>query len=205
MVGYSIQVFVLIFLLAFSNDLLSQGKLNPNGYNIFYFEDNTVSSEGTLKNGKPDGFWKTYYPNGSIKSQGNRKNFELDSLWIFYDKDGNRSLEISYKNGKKHGIKRKFNGGVLAFLENYNNTLKYFALYDDVKVKEVLNLQGREVIRKAFSEQLEGFPGKSKVILTGYPKVIQEDDTIVGNKIILRWNNEVLEIIDANSNLKVKK
>lgn len=91
------------------------------------------------------------------------------------------------------------------FLENYNNNLKYFALYDDVKVKEVLSLQGKNVIRKAFSEKLEGFPGKSKAILTGYPKVIQADDTIVGNKIILRWNNEVLEIIDANSNLKVKK
>ncbi|MEE2742392.1 MAG: LptA/OstA family protein, partial [Bdellovibrionota bacterium] len=90
------------------------------------------------------------------------------------------------------------------FLENYNNNLKYFTLYDDVKVKEVLSLKGKEVIRKAYSERLEGFPGKSKVILTGYPKVIQEDDTIVGNKIILRWNNEVLEIIDANSSLKLK-
>ena len=73
-----------------------------------------------------------------------------------------------------------------------------------MKVTETLKMEGKKIIRKAFSEKLEGFPKRSLVILTGYPKVLQGQDAIVGNKIILRWNNEVLEIIDANSNLKLK-
>ena len=90
------------------------------------------------------------------------------------------------------------------FLENYNKDLSYFVLNDDVKVIENFKMKGKKVTRKAFSEKLEGFPKKSLIILTGYPKVLQGQDAIVGNKIILRWNNEVLEIIDANSNLKLK-
>ena len=89
------------------------------------------------------------------------------------------------------------------FLENYNKDLSYFVLNDDVKVIENFKMKGKKVTRKAFSEKLEGFPKKSLIILTGYPKSYKAD-AIVGNKIILRWNNEVLEIIDANSNLKLK-
>ena len=54
----------------------------------FFFENGIVSSEGILKDGKPDGYWKTYYENGTIKSEGNRVNFALDSTWMFYFQDG---------------------------------------------------------------------------------------------------------------------
>ncbi|MDH5580271.1 MAG: hypothetical protein OEY33_00045 [Bdellovibrionales bacterium] len=90
------------------------------------------------------------------------------------------------------------------FLENYNKRLKYFSLYDDVRVEENLLIDGRSVLRKAFGERLEGFTSLDRLVLTGYPKVYQEGDVIKGNKITLRINNEVVEVDDANTRFKLK-
>ena len=151
---------------------------------------------------------ETFIYSGKVRGRIKRKKVYEEGLSFnskklyFYKGKLKTHLEgkvlLKYKN-----FEAKAQSGDI-FLENYNKSLKYFVLYDDVKVRERLILRGRKVVRKAFSERLEGFPGKSQVILTGYPKVLQEEDAIVGNKIILRWNNEVLEIIDANSNLKLK-
>lgn len=90
------------------------------------------------------------------------------------------------------------------FLENYNKKLKYFVLYDDVKVVEKVVLEGQPMKRLAFAEKLEGMMSESKAILTGYPRVYQQKDVIKGNKIILRENTEVIEVIDANTNILIK-
>jgi len=74
----------------------------------FYYENGRVSSEGSLKNGKPDGYWKTYNENGKLVSEGNRKNYELDSIWKFYGDTAKLSMEISYLNGKKNGIRKSY-------------------------------------------------------------------------------------------------
>jgi len=81
---------------------------NPNGYNIFYYPNGIKSSEGTLVDGKPDGYWKSYNENGILVSEGNRKNFLLDSVWVFYAKNGDKSLEITYLEGKKYGLRKQF-------------------------------------------------------------------------------------------------
>lgn len=86
-------------------------EVNQNGYNKFYYENGKISSEGTMRNGKPDGYWKTYSPNGKIKSEGNRKNYELDSTWKFYEGNGKIVTEINYASGKKEGIKRSWMPG----------------------------------------------------------------------------------------------
>ncbi len=83
-----------------------QNNINPNGYNVFYHDNGTISSEGSMVNGVPDGYWKTYYENGTLKSEGNRKDFMLDSLWKFNDENGKPVLEINYRKGKKNGIRR---------------------------------------------------------------------------------------------------
>lgn len=88
--------------------LNAQEAIDPNGYNVFYHPNGNISSEGSMINGKPDGLWKTYHENGIIKSVGNRVDFELDSLWTFYDEDGRVILEIEYKQGKKHGIRKTY-------------------------------------------------------------------------------------------------
>ena len=94
------------------------------------------------------------------------------------------------------------------FLENYNKKLKYFVLYDDVKVVEKVELEkdGRvsSFIRRAFGEKLEGIMSDSKIIITGYPKVFQQKDVITGNRIVLRENNEVVEVDDANTNFIIR-
>ncbi len=85
-----------ITLLAFSVLILlssiqlgvGQNSTSEDGYKIFTYPDGKISSEGYIKNGKPDGYWKSYFENGKIKSEGNRKDFELDSCWKFYNEDG---------------------------------------------------------------------------------------------------------------------
>jgi len=102
---------------------------------------------------------------------------------------------------KKQHVKASSLRGEI-FLENYNKTLKYFVLYDDVKVVEKVMLEGSTefFIRRAFAEKLEGYMSDGFMVLTGYPKVFQQGDVIKGNKIILRENNEVVEVDDANTN-----
>ncbi len=91
------------------------------------------------------------------------------------------------------------------FLENYNKKLKYFALYDDVVVKQdVSPIDGTPFVRTAFSEKLEGYPSEGLIVLLGYPKVNQKQDVIKGNIIILRDNNETIEVDNANSNFRLK-
>ena len=75
-------------------------------YQIFRYSNDSVSSEGTLREGKPDGYWKTYYENGKIKSEGNRKDFLLDGTWIFYSEEGDTTLLINYEKDLKNGMRK---------------------------------------------------------------------------------------------------
>ncbi len=91
------------------------------------------------------------------------------------------------------------------FLENYNKKLKYYTMSDDVRVDDfVIDSAGKKINRKAFSEKLDGIVSEDKVILTGYPKVFQDKDVVKGNKIIIRDNNETIEVDDASTNVYVK-
>ena len=112
-------------------------KVNPNGYNIFYYDDGKVASEGGMVNGKPDGYWKNYHQNGQIKSEGNRKEFVIDSLWKFYDEEGKIILEVNYINGKKNGFRTTYQGDE-ATKENFENDIKQgptLVLYPNGSIK----------------------------------------------------------------------
>ncbi len=92
------------------------------------------------------------------------------------------------------------------FLENYNKKLKYYVLYDDVKLEETLKLEsGKTQIRRAYAEKLEGHQRTEKVILTGAPRVEQGNDIIKGYQITLRENVELVEVDDAQSSFKIKR
>jgi uncharacterized protein len=120
---------ILIILLFHSILAFSQDTSNVAGFTVFKYENGNISSKGVIKNGKPDGYWKTYYENGVLKSEGDRKNFELDSIWKFYNEDGKLILEITYKNGKKNGIKTTYLQTEIV-KENYINDVKEgFASY----------------------------------------------------------------------------
>ncbi len=135
------------------------------------------------------------------------KSYEqsVDIATDFLQLNGNEGL-IDLKGNvklKKEQFFGEANNGQV-YLENYNKKLKYYTLYDDVKLKETIKLPNREIERRAFAEKLEGHMSERKVILTGFPKVLQENDVIKGNRIVLRENASTIEIDDANSSLILK-
>lgn len=92
------------------------------------------------------------------------------------------------------------------FLENFNKKLKYYALYDDIKLVEELKLSsGQTQTRKAFSEKLEGYMSQGKIVLTGAPRVEQGEDLIKGYQITLRENVELVEVEEAQSSFRLKR
>lgn len=95
-----LSIIVLVFWAVLS---LAQNSTNPNGYNVFYYPNGQKSSEGLLKDGKPEGWWKSYNEQGVLVSEGNRVNHILDSTWTFYNDKGDKTLVINYKKGKKDG------------------------------------------------------------------------------------------------------
>jgi len=115
-----------------------ENAVEPNGKNVYYYPDGKIASEGLMRDGKPDGYWKTYWENGRIKSEGNRKNFELDSTWTFYDEKGKVNIQISYKNGKKDGIRKTIRDNEVVE-ENFVNDIKQGptqTFYADGKIKK---------------------------------------------------------------------
>lgn len=94
-------------------------EVNPNGYNVFFYPNGTMSSEGNMRDGKPDGYWKTYFENGQLKSEGNRIEFQLDGPWIFYTDEGVKQSLLTYAADQKNGEELIF-GEAGNVLERYN-------------------------------------------------------------------------------------
>lgn len=92
------------------------------------------------------------------------------------------------------------------FFENYNKSLKYFVMNDDVKVTEKMtSSQGENTVRRAYSERLEGFGQEQKMILSGAPRVEQGEDVIKGYRITIRQNIDLIEVDDSMSDMQIKK
>ena len=93
------SVISLVFIvLIFSTRLFSQTE-----YQTFTYPNGQISSEGILREGRPDGLWKTYYESGQLKSIGKRTEFLLDSTWVFLKENGDTSLVVNYKKDLKNG------------------------------------------------------------------------------------------------------
>ena len=90
-------------------------------------------------------------------------------------------------------------------LENFNKSLKYFVLNDDVKLTEKLATPQGISERKAFSERLEGFGREQKMVLSGAPRVEMGKDVIKGYRITIRENVDLIEVEDAMSDVQVKR
>ncbi|MCM2350385.1 MAG: LPS export ABC transporter periplasmic protein LptC [Bacteriovoracaceae bacterium] len=91
------------------------------------------------------------------------------------------------------------------YLENYNKSLKYFVLNDDVKVTERMQTPEGVQERKAFAGRLEGFGREQKMILSGAPRVEMGEDVIKGYRITIRENVDLIEVDDAMSDVQVKR
>lgn len=128
-----------LFLLWSASLLAQKDSIVQNGHQVFYHPNGKIASEGTMRNGKPDGYWKTYDEYGNIRSEGNRKNFQLDSLWKFYDENGKLKLTITYKDGKKNGLRTTYLEDrilVDSFADNVKNGYSKI-LFPDGKLKRI--------------------------------------------------------------------
>lgn len=106
-ISYSVATLIILLLLLPQQAVQAQLDVE-NGPVKIYYPNGQVSSEGFVKDGKPDGYWKTYYVTGIIKSEGKRKNFLLDSTWNFYNQSGELVEVINYQLGKRSGYTYKF-------------------------------------------------------------------------------------------------
>lgn len=137
-----------IVLLALIPVLLSaqQNIQLQEGYQQFRYPNGNISSEGYIRNGKPDGYWKSYYVTGILKSEGKRTSFLLDSVWVFYDQAGDTTEKISYLLGKRNGYSLKYQKDPVYGL--YVNTSELYAgdrkeglariFFPDGKVKQTV-------------------------------------------------------------------
>jgi antitoxin component YwqK of YwqJK toxin-antitoxin module len=146
-------------------------NVNSNGYNVFYYDNGKISSEGTLRDGKPDLYWKTYSNIGTLKSEGNRKNFQLDSIWKFYNEKGILAFEFTYKDGKKTGLKKTYDSenGFLVTSENYINDIKQgntINYYKPAK-SEIANkvLLAMDSTKQVINQEIENNVGNTKKII----------------------------------------
>jgi len=90
------------------------------------------------------------------------------------------------------------------WLNNQGAGVKYFTMDDDVKLKdEFVSSTGDLIIRNSISEKIEGFAAEEKLVLSGFPQVEQDGDIIKGNEMIIREDQEMIEIINTNSQFKL--
>lgn len=185
-------------------DLIGNVKTKTNNQNMLY---RVLINSDRAKYLKAQGILK-YRDNVDGVVQRKRK-FELPIFFKsdkldFFELDMRADLLGNVEITKQQTVATSRRGEI--FLENYNKKLKYFALYDDVVVvQDVIPEDGQPPFkRESFSEKLEGYPSENLVVLLGYPKVNQKQDVIKGNIIILRDNNETIEVDNANSNFRLK-
>ena len=106
------------------------------------------------------------------------------------------ALFQSERNLNMPALRDYFVAFIAALLAAAALTWPAMAAEDDPVVATV---NGEKILRKAFSEKVEGFPLERKLVLSGYPKVLQGRDVIKGNKIIIREEQELVEILNTNS------
>lgn len=136
------------------------------------------------------------------KYQGKTK-FQSDEMELVGD-EGRASLEGNVQLSRQNYLVT--GGKADIFFENYNKSLKYFVMNDDVKMTETMALaRGETTVRRAYSERLEGFGQEQKMILSGAPRVEQGADVIKGYRITIRQNIDLVEVDDSMSDMQIKK
>ena len=64
------------------------------------YDNGSIKSEWTLKNGRLDGLYNLWYKSGKKWFQKNYKDGELDGLSIFWDREEFLDTEKTYKDGE---------------------------------------------------------------------------------------------------------
>jgi antitoxin component YwqK of YwqJK toxin-antitoxin module len=159
----------------------AQENIDLNGYNRFYYENGNLSSEGYMKDGKPDGYWRTYFESGNLKSEGNRRNFLLDSIWNFYSDSGKVVLKITYVEGKKNGIRTTYEDDEIIeenFEDDVKQGLTYYYYPNGKPWKEINFIDGLE---EGTGKEFSAFDGRVIKLITykkGYTVYIEHINKI---------------------------
>ncbi len=152
----SISIGLLFFCLI--NFVAFGQEINPNGYNVFYYENGRVASEGDFKNNVPHGIWKSYYLDGTLKSVGKKTNGLSDSSWVFFDTEGRRAKRFEYAADKKNGC--------AVFFDTTGNVVKEIFYVNDVAQGEELSYYSSGEIKK----RVTVVDGKEEGLLVEYDK-----------------------------------
>jgi lipopolysaccharide export system protein LptA len=190
----------------FKKDLIiGQGNVIFAGEDLKSKDFVRVASDSMRAN--PEAKFSTF--KGNVKGSMERKkkyegklSFSSDELLL----DGNKSL--AHLSGSVQMKRDSYDitaGKADMYLENYNKSLKYFVLNDDVKVSEKLQTNEGTQTRKAFAERLEGFGREQKMVLSGAPRVEMGKDVIKGYRITIRENVDLVEVDDAMSDVELKR
>lgn len=190
--------------------LVNQERFNARG-NVKSQTENEKNGDKMFIDSQQAFFWpnkKISIYKGNVEGIIKRKKVYEPNIYFWTDKlkaDLNESVATLNGNvrlKKQELTAQSLNGEI--FLENYNKKLKYYALYDDVRLVEIVDKDGELITRKAFGEKLEVFNLEKKSILSGAPKVYQGSDLIRGNVITLREGTEIIEVDDSSSVISIK-
>ena len=142
------NILLLFLFFAVYSDVNSQQNIQ-NGPVVFYYENGKISSEGFMREGKPDGYWKNYFNTGILKNEGNRKNYLLDSIWKFYSEKGKIQKLIRYTEGKKNGFSENYDTSGILFSQDYyikdskeGNSYTYFK---SGKLKQIIPFRSNKI------------------------------------------------------------
>jgi lipopolysaccharide export system protein LptA len=146
---------------------------------------------------------------GNVKgSMERKKKYEGKMTFSSHELQLDGAKSLAHLEGDVWMHRESYNitaGKADMYLENYNKSLKYFVLNDDVKVTEKVQTPEGVQTREAFAERLEGFGREQKMVLSGAPRVEMGKDVIKGYRITIRENVDLIEVDDAMSDVQVKK
>lgn len=190
----------------FKKDLvIAKGNVNFSGVDPKSKDHVTVKSDSMRS---MPGAQITSFKGNVAGSMERKKKYEGRlSFWSStLDLDGGKSLALL--EGGVRIVRDSYDitsGKAEMFLENYNKSLKYFVLNDDVKMTEKVEGPAGTQMRRAYAERLEGFGREQKMVLSGAPRVEMGKDVIKGYRITIRENLDLLEVDDAMSDVQVKR
>lgn len=159
--------------------LLSNGQQKDSlVFTTYYYEGGAKSSEGFLKDGKPEGYWKSFYRNGQLKTEGNRINYALDGPWIFYSEEGKKVVEINYSKDKKNGPRKSFNDEKVYRIDNFvDDKIQGFSqeFYPGGELKKELPYKDDQKTGKGYGYHADG---RVTTLLTYKSDVLTKKRTI---------------------------
>lgn len=147
-------------------------EVDPDGYNVFYYDNGVKASEGLFSKGLPVGIWKAYHPNGVLKSVGHKTEGKSDSLWQFFTSEGILLSTYEYQNDMKNGCATLFDSLGNKSQESYyvddkkqGEELWYFA---DGKIRKRINFEDDKEAGLAFEYNEEGIVVVEEEYKNGY-------------------------------------